>query len=154
MTQNNCCLILIQKGILKLSDERVFDEEIQRTKKKAKRSCLIWVAIFILIPTLFIVYQVAWFSYEMFFKESTLEISHSPNEINTIEVVEKGAAFSFGVSSGRIKYGGNRIDTRIGNDGGTLNESNVSIRWEDDYNALVTLYGDEQEPETIEINFN
>ncbi|WP_440895573.1 hypothetical protein ACS127_13565 [Amphibacillus sp. Q70] len=137
-----------------MNDEKVFDEEIQRTKKKAKRSCLIWIGIFVLIPILFVVYNIAWFSYQVIFKETTLEISHSPNEINTIEVVERGESFSFGLSAVRIKYGRKRIDTQIGNDGGTLNEFNVSVNWEDDYNAIVTLYGDEQEPEIIEISFN
>ena len=136
-----------------MRNEREIVGEIRRTKKKVKRVALTWLAILILVPILFIVYNAVLFSYEMFLKESTLEISNSPNHVNTIEVVEKGEAFFFGPSSVRIKYGWKHTDSNIGNDGAILNSSNVSVAWEDDYNATVTLYGDEQEPETLKISF-
>ncbi|SFM26865.1 hypothetical protein SAMN04487943_11160 [Gracilibacillus orientalis] len=136
-----------------MSDERELDDEIKRTKQQAKRGCFAWITIIILVPILFIIYNVAMFSYEVFLKESMLVESNSPNNVNTIEVVEKGEAFSFGPSSVRIKYGSKHEDSRISNDGATLKSGNVSVDWKNDYNAIVTLYGDEQEPETIEIRF-
>jgi hypothetical protein len=126
------------------------EQEIERTKKRAKWGCLIWAVILILGPIILIVGK---FSYEMYFKESTLETSNSPSNINTIEVVQKGEAAWFGPSSVRIKYGWRHIDRSISNDGATLDSSNVSVRWKNNYEAIVTLYGEEQGPETVEIYF-
>lgn len=124
------------------------ERHIERSKKRAKWGCLIWACILIVGP---IVVIVSLFSYEMYFKESTIVISHSPNNENTIEVVEKGEAAWFGPSSIRIKYGSRHIDRSIGNDGKTIDSSNISVRWVNDEAFVVTLYGEEQEPETVEI---
>lgn len=88
----------------------------------------------------------------MYFKEVTLVESHSPNDIHTIKVVQKGSAFYFGPSTVRIKYSWWRhLDKSISNDGKTLDPSNVSVRWKGDYEATITLYGEEQQPEVVEI---
>lgn len=126
------------------------EQEIERTKKRAKWGCLTWAAILILGPIILII---GTFSYEMYFKESTLLTSNSPSNINTIEVVQKGEAAWFGPSLVRIKYGWRHIDRSIYNDGATLDSSNVSVSWKNNYEAIVTLYGEEQEPETVEIDF-
>ncbi|MEC2074829.1 hypothetical protein [Metabacillus fastidiosus] len=129
--------------------EHNLDEHIKRTKKQAKWGCLTWFVILIVAP---IVLIVGMFSYEMYFKERQLVTSYSPSEIHMIEVVEKGEAAWFGPSSVRIKYGWwKHVDRSISNDGKTLDFSNVSVTWKNDNEAVVTLYGEEQEPENVEI---
>lgn len=91
----------------------------------------------------------------MYFKEVTLVKSHSPNNINTIKVVQKGSAFFFGPSSVRIKYGWwKHLDKGIANDGKNLDSSNVSVSWKNDYEATIILYGEEQEPDVVEIEIS
>src|SRR5699024_6742836 len=123
-----------------------FNRDIELTKKRAKWGCLTWAVILLFGP---IIIFVGVFSFEMFFKEKTLVISHSPNENNTIEVVEKGQPAFFGPSSVRIKYGSKYIDRSVGNDGKTLQDSNFAIHWENDNEATITIYGEEQSPEVI-----
>lgn len=72
--------------------------------------------------------------------------------MNTIEIVEKGEPAFFGPSSVRIKYGNQHIDRIISNDGKMLNSSNASVKWKSVDTAIITLYGEEQFPETIEFN--
>lgn len=133
-----------------MDDKRERDKEIYQAEKKGRLGCLAQAAILILvlisIPVFYFVYNIA-------IKESALETSSSPNAVNTVEVVQKGEAMMFSPSSVRIKYGGKYKDSSVGNDGKTLDSSNVTISWEDDSKAVVTLYGEEQSPETITINF-
>jgi len=110
---------------------------------------LIWVVILIFGP---IILFVGYFYYQTEIKERTLIDSYSPNGVNTIEIVEKGEPAWFGPSSVRIKYGHHHIDRIISNDGKRLNGSNTSVRWKSDDNAIITLNGEEQFPETIEFN--
>ncbi|GGE59111.1 hypothetical protein [Priestia taiwanensis] len=127
--------------------EKDLKQNSEGTKKKVRWGCLTTVVL-ILSP---IILFVGWFSYDMYFKEVTLVKSHSPNNMNTIKVVQKGSAFLFGPSSVRIKCGWwEHLDKVISNDGKTLDSSNVSVSWENDYEATITLYGEEQEPEIIE----
>lgn len=84
-----------------MNDEREFAEEVYRTKKKATWGCLTWAVILLFVP---IMTFIGVFSYEMYFKEETLVISHSPNDTNTIKVGEKGQPAFFGPSSVRQKY--------------------------------------------------
>ena len=127
--------------------DKGLEQNIESTKKKAKWGCLA-TAVLILGP---IILFVGWFSYGMYFKEITLVNSHSPNNINTIRVVQKGSAFFFGPSSVRIKYGWwKHLDKSIANDGKNLDSSNVSVSWKSDYEATITLYGEEQEAEVVE----
>lgn len=126
-----------------------FEKNIERTKKRAKWGCLTWAVILLFGP---IIIFIGVFSFEMFFKDKTIVISHSPSETNTIEIVEKGAPAFFGPSSIRIKYGWKHIDRSVGNDGKTLQESNVAVHWENDEEATITIYGEEQSPEVIKFN--
>ena len=61
-----------------MNDVRELEEEVYRTKKKAKWGCLAWVAIFFFFLFIF----VGVFSLEMYLKEKILVISNSPNEIS------------------------------------------------------------------------
>ncbi|MEK5215938.1 hypothetical protein [Psychrobacillus sp. FSL H8-0487] len=131
-----------------MTSDNDLEQNIESIKKKTKWGCLATAAL-ILSP---IILFVGWFSYGMYFEEVTLVESHSPNNINTIRVVQKGSAFSFGPSSVRIKYSWwKRLDKSINNDGKNLNSSNVSVSWKSDYEATITLYGEEQEPDVVEI---
>jgi preprotein translocase subunit SecF len=126
------------------------EEDIKRTKKRALIGCLIWFLILMSIPAIF----VGKFVYEMSFKETNLVTSYSPQNINKIEIAQKGEAVFFGPSKVRIHYEIQHEDHSISNDGKTLDPSNVSVSWKNDYEATVTLYGEEQEPETVEIHLN
>lgn len=123
------------------------EQEIKRTKKRAKWGCLIWAVILIIGP---IILFVGYFYYHAELKERTLTESVSPNGAHTIEIVEKGEPAFFGPSSVRIKYGKEHIDRIISNDGKMLHDSNVSVEWKSDDTAIITLFGEEQVPETIE----
>ncbi|WP_113929308.1 hypothetical protein [Bacillus sp. P14.5] len=118
--------------------------------KKAKWGCLTWMVILIIVPLVLIT---GVFLYEMYYEERLLKVSNSPSNQFTIEIVEKGSAFWFGPSKVRIKYKGGQLDRAISNDGSTLSSSNVEVNWDQEDTANVTLYGDEQQPETIEIDF-
>lgn len=126
-------------------DEDMFGIHFEKLKKFMIQGALLFLA-FIFISGLYTFYEIT-------LKENTLEFSPSPSSIHNIEVVQKGEATLFGPSSVRIRGNGSHIDRTIANDGKTLNSSNVDIIWEDDYNAVVTLYGEEQVPETVSINF-
>lgn len=127
------------------------EQEIRRIKKRTARGCLIWFLVILSIPAGLIGY----FVYVTTFKETTLLISHSPNDINMIKVAQKGEAAFFGPSKVRIHFGPFKYKDRlIANDGGTLHSSNISVSWKNDDEATVTLYGDEQEPETVDIHFS
>src|SRR5699024_240564 len=89
------------------------------------------------------------FSYEMYFKESILAVSHSPNSIHTIKVVEKGETAFFSPSLIRLKYKNEHFDTKISNDGKNIDLSNVEINWKNNEEATIILDGEEQAPEVI-----
>ncbi|AQQ53488.1 hypothetical protein [Planococcus lenghuensis] len=94
------------------------------------------------------------FHYEMALKETLLVESASPNNINHIEVVQKGSSFFFGPSSVQIEYGWmKQVDNSISNDGKTLDASNASVSWKSDHEATIMLYGEEQAPEAVDIKF-
>ncbi|MBS4208665.1 hypothetical protein [Bacillus sp. FJAT-50079] len=125
------------------------EEDIARTKKRAKWGCLIWVVILFFGP---IFLFAGYFHYQTEIKERTLMVSHSPSGKNTIKIVEKGEPFFFGPSTIKIKYRNQYIVRSISNDGKTLNDSNATVKWKSDDTAIITLYGEEQFPETIEFN--
>jgi hypothetical protein len=122
------------------------EQDIKRIKKRATWGCLALAVILIFTPICLI-------SYPLFIKEKTLEVSHSPSNLHTIQVVEKGEAFTFGLSKVRIKYGWRYIDKTIGNDGATLKPSNVSVMWKNDNDAIVYLVGKEESGE-VKIRFH
>jgi len=130
------------------SDDNDLEQNIKSIKKKTKWGCFAIIAL-VLSPILLFV---GWYSYGTYFEEVTLVESHSPNDINTIKIVQKGSAFFFGPSSVRIKYNWwKHLDKSISNDGKNLDSSNVTVEWKSDYEATITLYGEEQEPEVVEI---
>ncbi|NPC92515.1 hypothetical protein HOO54_09810 [Bacillus sp. WMMC1349] len=129
--------------------DKDFNRDIEMTKKRTKWGCLIWAVILLFGP---IIILVGVFSFEMFFKEKTLFISRSPNDTNAIEVVEKGQPAFFGPSSVRIKYGWKHIDRSVSNDGKILQDTNFAIHWNNDNEATITIYGEEQQPEVIKFN--
>jgi len=129
--------------------DKNFKTDMERTKVWSKFGCLAWFIILILGPIIFFIGFVV---YEMHFKETSLLVSHSPNGTNTIEVVEKGEPAFFGPSSVRIKSGWEHIERSVSNDGKKLQESNAAVRWENDHEATITIYGEEQSPEVIRFN--
>lgn len=86
--------------------------------------------------------------------------STSPNNENVI-IIKNKSAFLFGSTPVKItskKQGINwaepsDYETAISNDGATLYDGNVIIEWVNDSKAIVTLRGDEQLDNVIEINF-
>ncbi|MCM3636376.1 hypothetical protein M3152_01500 [Sporosarcina luteola] len=114
------------------------------TKEQKKWGCLIFTVILLLGPGIFL--------YDMKFQETMLVSSVSPDGKHKVKVVEKGSAFFFGSSKVLIRSGWRYTNRLISNDGGRLNPSNVSIDWKSNDIALITLLGEEQQPETIEFN--
>lgn len=125
-------------------------DAVSSDRKKANWGCLSWAVILVIAPIIILMGR---FLYEMYFKERLLEASSSPDDQFSIEIVEKGSAFWFGPSEVRIKYKGGHLDQTINNDGSRLSAANVEVKWSEVDTALVTLYGDEQIPDTIEVNF-
>ncbi len=112
-----------------------------------KNVVLIAIAIIILIPTLFM----TWFIYNLELKRETLEKSDDGRCKYRIVVQEVGTPMYFGASDVRIVFehfwGKNIkvINDVIANDGKTIDSSNVTVEWHENY-VDVTLYGEEQEP--------
>ncbi len=124
--------------------DKDLETKIKNIKTKSKWGCFAWVAILLFGPVIL-------FIYEMNFKETTLVISHSPSNLHTIKVVEKGQPAWFGPSTVRIKYGWKHIDQTIYNDGKKL-DSNVVVRWKNDDEALILIDGEEQAQEVIKFD--
>lgn len=117
------------------------DVEIEQAKRQIKNVCGC-LAVFILI-LLVLSSPVVIYFYETRFKETTLAGSQSHNGTHTIKVVEKGEAFLMGPSMVKVMYGDHHLEEYIGNDGGPLDSSNVSISWESDEKAIIKLRGRE-----------
>lgn len=131
-------------------DDDDIESNVQKTKFLSGIGCLLWTLILTILIVTPIAYYGGKFIYDMKFKENTLVVSKSPNQLHRIEVVEVGGPVFFGPSKVRIKYENHYIDRSIGNDGATLQPSNVSVNWENDQEAIITLDGHEQDPEIEE----
>lgn len=129
--------------------DKDLEQEKNLTKTRVKVGCLSFLIGSVALFFGLVLYVIGTFHYEVNHKETPLLVSESPKKINTVEVVEKGAPFSFGPSAIRLKYKKEDFDTSLSNDGKTLDESNVEIDWKNDQEALITLYGEEQLPEVI-----
>lgn len=132
-----------------MNRERDSKREIELVKARTKFGCLIWSIILVILP---IILFIGVFSYEMYFKEKTLLVSHSPNEIKTIKIVEKGEPAFFGPSTVRIKYGRQYMERSVANDGKMLQDTNFVIHWENENEATITIDGEEQAAEIIQFN--
>ncbi|MFU8692765.1 hypothetical protein ACNA6I_23410 (plasmid) [Rossellomorea sp. FS2] len=85
---------------------------------------------------------VAW--YISYSEETQLEISHSPNKINSMEIVKKD---DFPDPNIRITYGDKSImKTKI--------PDKISIEWKNDYQATLILTKQGREPDIVEIEFD
>lgn len=112
-----------------------------------KKAVLIAIAIIILIPTLFM----TWFIYTLELKRETIDKSDDGRFKYRVVVQEVGTPMYFGPSDVRIVFehfwGKNIkvINDVISNDGKTIDSSNVTVEWRENY-VDVTLYGEEQKP--------
>ena len=94
--------------------------------------------------------------YNLFLKTETIE--KSDNGKYRVVVQEVGKPMYFGASEVRIVFehfwGKNIkvINDMISNDGKTIDGSNVSIEWNENY-VDVTLYGEEQKPKVHRIGY-
>lgn len=112
-------------------------------KQKAKLftgiGCFFWIVILVLVVVLVPVWL--YFSYP---EETQLMVSHSPNNINTIEIVRID---EFPDPTLRINYDDKSImKTKLPDD--------LSVEWENDYEANVILIRQKREPDVVKIKFN
>lgn len=126
-------------------DENI-EQETERIKKRGKIGCLICLLLVLVIP----VVVIGKVFYEMSIEERTLEISHSPNNNNTIKVVQRGEAFLLGPSTVVVYYGNQAKELSVGNDGATVQPSNVTVSWQNDHRAKVTIHGESSKSVMIE----
>lgn len=77
----------------------------------------------------------------MYLKERIIVSSQSPSNTNTIKVVEKGEPAFFGPSAVRLKHENDHFDATIGNDGATLDSSNIEVIWKNNDEATIILDG-------------
>lgn len=139
--------------ILKIKDDDEVNAEQgkQKMKRKNQWKGFMWTILILYVPLSIIS---GYILYHLEFKEKSLEMSYSPNQQHTIEVVEQGQTTDFGPSSIRLKYKDQYLDRIISNDGEELTDKNVTIEWTSEDTALITLAGAEQQPEFIEFNGN
>lgn len=112
-------------------------------KQKAKLQTGIGCFFSVAIIGLIIIIIPIWFllSYS---DETLLKVSHSPNNINTIEIVKKE---DFPDPTIRIKYDDQNImKTKI--------PDTVSVEWDNDYEAEVILTSHGKTPSVVKVNFN
>ncbi|MGD7045642.1 hypothetical protein [Jeotgalibacillus proteolyticus] len=115
------------------------DDSVEREKMKfsTKMGCLfIPVALGIAVISI-----VAW--YLISSQETQLEISHSPNHLNSIEIV---MIHDFPDPTISINYDDQSVmKTQI--------PDKTTVEWKNDYQAIVTLTKQGQEPDIIDIEF-
>ena len=96
--------------------------------------------------------------YQIFWEKTTIAIIENEELGYTVELQEVGTAFLFGPSSVRVilKNSSGRVIDRftdkIQNDGGTLDEGNISVSWLADC-VEVVLSGEEQENHIYQMNY-
>ena len=96
--------------------------------------------------------------YQIFWEKTTIAIIENEERGYTVELQEVGTAFLFGPSSVRVilKNSSGRVIDRftdkIQNDGGTLDEGNISVSWLADC-VEVVLSGEEQENHIYQMNY-
>lgn len=110
----------------------------QKAKLQTGIGCFFGIAVFgllvILVPVwLFLSYS----------DETQLNVSHSPNGVNTIEIVKKD---DFPDPTIRIKYDDKNIMK-------TIIPDTISVQWESDFEAEVILTKHGREPSVVEVKF-
>lgn len=115
------------------------DNSVEREKTKlfTKIGCLFGVVILGLLAISVVVWYIS------STQETRLEISHSPNNINSIEIVKKD---DFPDPTIRIKYDDKSImKTKI--------PDKITVEWKNDYKAVVILTRQGREPDIVDIEF-
>lgn len=139
--------------VIRVNREETPSNPTKSPKSFRRLGCLGWITVCVSIILALIVCAAGVFFYIIWFKETVIIKSYSPNHAHAIEVVERGEnAGFFGPSTVRIKYEKEHFETSIHNDGMSLNDTNVSVKWSNNEKAIITLDGDEQIPEVIEFN--
>ncbi|WP_035341597.1 hypothetical protein [Halalkalibacter hemicellulosilyticus] len=111
--------------------------EREKTKLLTKIGCLFGVVILGLLAILVVVWYIS------NTQETQLKVSHSPNNINSIEIVKKN---DFPDPTLRINYDNRSImKTKI--------PDKISVEWEDDYKAIVILTKKGRETDIVNIEF-
>ncbi|MBS4804612.1 MAG: hypothetical protein KH005_06990 [Clostridium sp.] len=100
-----------------------------------------------------------WFKYTTEFKVTNISQYTNPNNSYTILFQSVGEPFLFGSEEVKITLFDNKkkkvtiIHGDISNDGGRASESNIKIKWFNDYVEII-LSGDEQKDEIYKIDYN
>lgn len=125
-----------KKNIMGREDDYIFNK--QKAKLKIGIGCFFGVVIFGLL----VVFIPIWlfFSYS---GETQLKVSHSPNNVNTIEIVKKD---DFPDPTIRIKYDNKSIMK-------TTIPDNISVQWNNDFEANVILTKQGREPGIVKVEF-
>lgn len=129
--------------------DKEVQHEIDITKTKVKRGCLFWLVLLLSIPLML----VGAFVYIVFLKETELEKSYSPNGENMIKVVQKGEGFLD--TPVRVYYGPHyKVRKDYGTEtvkGSSAKHASVSIEWEGNERATVTIYEEGRSGKTLYI---
>lgn len=110
----------------------------QKVKLQTEIGCFFGVIILVILVILVPIWL--FFSHS---NETQLKVSHSPNNINTIEVVKKD---EFPDPTIRIKYDDKSMMK-------TTIPDTISIQWNNDFNAKVILIKQGREPSIVEVKF-
>lgn len=120
------------------------DEENQYLFQKQKVTLQTSIGCFfgvIFVGLIFIIVPVwLFFSHD---GETELKVSHSPNDINTIKIVQKD---DFPDPTIRIQYDGKHIMK-------TMIPDTISVQWHNDFEAEVILTKLGKEPSVVEVLF-
>ena len=121
------------------NDNHIVDRE--KTKLFTKIGC--FFGIVIIGPLVIIL--LAWSFFHTFFpNETELLVSHSPNNINKIEIIR---IEEFPDPILRIKYDTKSISK-------TKLPDNISVEWKNDFEANVILTKFGREPDIVKVQFN
>lgn len=119
------------------NNDQIVDRE--KTKLSTKFGCFFGIVILMLL----IILVPVWF-YFSYPDETQLKVSHSPNNVNIIQIVKKD---DFPNPTLRIYYGDEYISR-------TKLPDNISVEWENDYEADVILTRQGREPDIVKVKFN
>lgn len=127
----------------------IMDRDTDYIKAREKTKFIITIGFFfgVVILIVLLISLVAWFLYEVFGSgETYLMVSESPNNINKIEFFEKEDALRPARSFLHIYYHDEIIPEHQMPD-------EISVEWENDYEAYVFLINQGKDPDIIHIEF-